>query len=137
MMCFGKVRIRNKLKHICQYCCSSSLSSSVTVSQNVMFSGVGKGCIGNEWVKTISGITVLINSHLVFPKYLHKKYVVTFSSIQRENPADIYLFKVTNRNTRKKIREICSTLTIKIQNDVTDIVLVFLLLILNIFTTLT
>ena len=45
--------------------------------------------------------------------------------------ANICMFKVTNRNTRKR-REICSKPTIKHKNDVNDIVLVLLLLILNI-----
>ena len=47
---------------------------------------------------------------------------------------NIYLFKFNNRNTRKRC-EICSKLTIKIPNDVNDVVLVFLLLTLNIFRT--
>ena len=47
---------------------------------------------------------------------------------------NIYLFKVNNRNTRKRC-ETCSQLTIKHQNDVFDVVLVFLLLTLNIFHT--
>ena len=50
-------------------------------------------------------------------------------------PAIIYLFKVNNRNTNEGC-EICSKL-IKHQDDVNDVVLVFLLLTLNIskFTT--
>ena len=43
--------------------------------------------------------------------------------------ANIYLLKVSNRNTRKRC-EICSKLTNK---NVIDVVLVFLLLTLNIF----
>ena len=38
--------------------------------------------------------------------------------------ANIFLFKVTKRNTRKRC-EICSKLAIKHQNDVMDVVLVF------------
>ena len=40
-------------------------------------------------------------------------------------PANIYLFKVNSTNTRKKC-EICSKVTKKHQNDVNDVVLVFL-----------
>ena len=42
------------------------------------------------------------------------------------------MFKANNRNTRKSC-EICSKLTIEHQNDVIDVVLVFLLLTLTIF----
>ena len=49
--------------------------------------------------------------------------------------ANIYLFKVNNRNIRKNC-EVCSKLAIqKHQNDAIDFVLVFLLLTLNIFHT--
>ena len=48
----------------------------------------------------------------------------------RTNQTNNYLFKVINRNTRKRC-EICSKLTIKHQHDV----VVFLLLTLNIFYT--
>ena len=55
-------------------------------------------------------------------------------------PANIYMFKVNNRNTKKKCG-ICSELTIKtpeqhhyVQNNITDIVLVSLLLNLTSFT---
>ena len=48
--------------------------------------------------------------------------------------ANIYLFKVNNRNTKKDEKML--KLTIKHQNDVNDVVLVFLLLNLNIFHTL-
>ena len=44
-------------------------------------------------------------------------------------PANIYFFKVNNRNPRKRC-EICSKLTLKHQNDVSDVVLLFLLLIM-------
>ena len=37
------------------------------------------------------------------------------------NPANIYLFKVNNKNTRKRC-EICSKSTIKTSNDVGDFV---------------
>ena len=47
-------------------------------------------------------------------------------------PANTYLFKVNNRNTTKRC-EISSKLTINV--DVIDVILVFLLLILNIFRT--
>ena len=56
------------------------------------------------------------------------------------NPANNYMFKVNNKNTRSRC-EICSKLTIKTperrhENDVNGFVLVFLLLTLNIFHTL-
>ena len=38
-------------------------------------------------------------------------------------PANIYLFQVNNRNTRKRC-EICSELIIKTQNDVTGVFIV-------------
>ena len=47
-------------------------------------------------------------------------------------PANIYLFKFNNRNIRKRC-EIYSKLTIKHQNNVNDIALVFLLLTLKYF----
>ena len=50
------------------------------------------------------------------------------------NPANIYLFKVNDRNTRKRW-EICSKLTIKTPERRHDVVLVFLLSTLNIFHT--
>ena len=49
------------------------------------------------------------------------------------DPANIYLFQDNNRNTRKRL-VICSKLT-KNQNDTTDVVVMTLLLILNIFLT--
>ena len=49
-------------------------------------------------------------------------------------PANIYLFKVNNRSVRQRC-EICFTLTIKTPEHVSDVVLVFLLLTLNIFHT--
>ena len=49
--------------------------------------------------------------------------------------AGIYLFKVDNENTRT-VCEIYTKLTIRLQNEVIDIVLVFLLLTLNRFHTL-
>ena len=44
-------------------------------------------------------------------------------------PANIHFFKVNNRRTRKRC-EICSKLTLKHQNDVSDVVQLFLLLIM-------
>ena len=40
-------------------------------------------------------------------------------------PAKIYLFKLNNRNTRERC-EICLILRIKNQNDVIDVILMFL-----------
>ena len=47
-------------------------------------------------------------------------------------PGTYYLLKVNNRNTRMRY-EMCSKLTIKHQNDFSDVVLVSLLLTWNIF----
>ena len=50
----------------------------------------------------------------------------SFILIVRNNlPSNINLFKVSNRNTRKRYEK-CSKLTKKCQNDVNDLVLVFL-----------
>ena len=46
-------------------------------------------------------------------------------------PANIYFFKVNNRNRRKRC-EICSKLTLKHQNDVSDVLLFLLLILLTI-----
>ena len=50
---------------------------------------------------------------------------VTIYVVSTLIPANIYLFKVDNRYNRKRC-EICSKLTKKHQNDVNDVVLVFL-----------
>ena len=57
------------------------------------------------------------------------------TSLIVNNPANIYLFNINNRNTKKRC-EICSKLTIKTSNDVSDVALVSLLLTLNKFYTL-
>ena len=58
-----------------------------------------------------------------------ESYYGNIEYIQQINPANIYLFKANNRNTRKRC-EICSKLTIKTSEQ-----LVFLLLTLNVFHT--
>ena len=52
-------------------------------------------------------------------------------------PASIYLFRVNNRNNRRRCK-ICSKLTIKTleRRQFSDIIVVFLLLTLNIFLTI-
>ena len=55
--------------------------------------------------------------------------------IPRPHQASIYLFKVTNGNT-KTYREICSKLTIKPPEYVIDVILVSILLMLNRFQAL-
>ena len=50
------------------------------------------------------------------------------------HPANIYLFQVNNKNTKKIFSK--STKQLKHQNDVNDFVLVSLLLTLNLFHTL-
>ena len=56
--------------------------------------------------------------------------------VKRDYPANIYLIKFNNRNTRKKC-EICPKLAMKTseQSHVNDVDLVLLLLTLNIFHT--
>ena len=53
---------------------------------------------------------------------------------EKNSPANIYLFKVSKRNTRKR-GEVSSKLTRKHRNEIIGVVLVFLLLILNTFHT--
>ena len=58
------------------------------------------------------------NEHISFlPIYIYA--MLSFDRILQELPANIYLFKFSNRNTRKRC-EICSKLTVKHQNDVSD-----------------
>ena len=71
---------------------------------------------------------------LISPEYLPAMKRKRSSDPQGVFPANIYMFKLNHRNTRKKC-EICSKLTIKYQNDVSDVVLIFLLLTFNIFYT--
>ena len=52
----------------------------------------------------------------------------------QQNPANIYLLKVSNRETGKRC-EICSKLTMKTPERCHDVILVFLVLTLNIFHT--
>ena len=54
------------------------------------------------------------------------------STEMNESPANIYLFKVNNRNTKKRC-ELCSKLTMNTLERL-HVILVFLLLTLNIFT---
>ena len=71
-----------------------------------------------------------VESEQVYAGYIHWFYQWILAS----NLAIIYLLKVNIKNTRKRC-EICSMSTIKQQNDGIVLVLVFLLLILNIFHT--
>ena len=64
---------------------------------------------------------------------LLKKIIGTYYKYSK-HPANNHLIKVNNKNTRRRY-EICSKLTIKNQNDVNDVALVFLLLTVNIFHT--
>ena len=48
-------------------------------------------------------------SKLIVPELV---FIYSRSSDKNENPANVYLFKVNNKNTRKMC-EICSKLTIK------------------------
>ena len=72
-----------------------------------------------------------------FPKELVKvNYIITGCkisySMRRNNPANIYLFKFKNRNTRKRC-EVSSKLTIKTPERRHNVVLVFLLLLWTYF----
>ena len=60
--------------------------------------------------------------------------IFQFITLVTNLPANISLVKVNIRNNKKSC-EICSKLTLKHQNNVTDVVLVFLLLTLKIFHT--
>ena len=73
---------------------------------------------------------VLGYCHFGFNPFQSSNVMANFTT----TPANIYLFKVNISNTRKRC-EIRSKLTKKHQNGVTDVVLVFLLLALNIFHT--
>ena len=82
-------------------------------------------------------VTVL-RSHLnkLAPKIIHYRDYKNFSNDAfRSDPAGNYMFKVNNRNNRKR-REIRSTLTLKTSERRHGFVLVSLLLALNIFHTL-
>ena len=65
----------------------------------------------------------------------HKYMLGCIQVLVTKVPIVIYLVKANNRNTKTKC-EICSKLTIKIQNDAIGFVLVSLLLTLNVFHTL-
>ena len=64
----------------------------------------------------------------------YKKECWLFYDVMLNYSANIYLFKLNNINNRKR-REISSKLTIKHQNDLNEIVLVFSLLNSNPFHT--
>ena len=70
---------------------------------------------------------------LTFFYSIHQSIVffVTLKMYLSSNPASIYLFKINNENTRRRC-EILLKLTIKISEDVIDVVPLSLLLALNI-----
>ena len=75
------------------------------------FQGVEKGCIGNK--DTVQD-TVLSMPYIIFPGFfvaffIHDKPPLYY---KQSIPANIYMFIVNNRNTRKR-NKICSKLTIK------------------------
>ena len=76
----------------------------------------------------------------MWKKHIHYRRTIRFHSLSRwfqistYNSANIYLFKVNNRNTRKR-HEISSKLTIRKPEQRQWRLLIFLLLTLNIFTT--
>ena len=61
-------------------------------------------------------------------------FEVNSKDIAQDVPANIYLHKVKNRNTKKRCN-ICSKLTVRDQNDVNDAILASLLASFNIFST--
>ena len=73
---------------------------------------------------------------MVYPVYTTKGRSINllFMNYGKYIPANIYLFKILNRNTTKRC-EICSKLTFKTPERRLDVVLLFLLLALNIFYT--
>ena len=83
----------------------------------------------NCWLWTNIGLQEL---NLVLNVFIIDNKVSIRMLTDAEWPANIYLFKVNNRTTRKRC-EICSKSKTKQQNDVTDIFLMFLLLTLNLF----
>ena len=70
------------------------------------------------------------------PESLSLKTLILWNAAIQEKyiPANIYLFNVDKRRTRKRV-EICSKLTIKTPEQRHYVVLVFLLLTLNIIQT--
>ena len=69
------------------------------------------------------------------PMYWLRNYTQYTKEKKEKYPAKIYLFEVTNKNTRERY-QIYSELTIKThQNDVIEVIVVFLLLTLKIFYT--
>ena len=71
---------------------------------------------------------------ILFHEILGKKTLSVYPSLKCMYPANIYLFKVNNRSTRKSC-EICSKLTTETPEPRRDVFLVFLLLNLNMFQT--
>ena len=81
------------------------------------FQGVEKGCIWKKWVNNSkfphrwkTKLILFISKHQRIARKTRFKYIWVYSGVPI--PANIYLFKVNNRNTTKRC-EICSKLTIK------------------------
>ena len=97
------------------------------------FQRIQKGCIGNKWVDLFRGNASFYSNCCIILENIKK----TTTGL-----ANIYLFKVSNRNTRKSC-EICSKSIIKTTERLHNVVLIvnsehvshlflkFLLLILN------
>ena len=108
------------------------------------FVKVSKLELKNYWHKNIRmasefGLIIQIFAFVKVSKLELKNYwhtpinlEITFWNCLSRFPVYIYLFKVNNRNTRKRC-VIRSQLTIKTPDTVSDAVLLFLLLTLNIF----
>ena len=85
---------------------------------NLSVSDVGRGQIRAEDIrwKVIIGMIDMMDSFKCFHFGFLKAILYQFGQNQKNNfsaiPANIYLFKVNNRNIRKRC-EICSKLTIK------------------------
>ena len=82
--------------------------------------------VKNKNTRAISSITFRMLSHFshVTFGYANNNCMISITFYSAGHTANIYLFKVNGRNTRKRC-EICSKLTIKTQNGVSDVVLVF------------
>ena len=81
------------------------------------FQGVEKGCTWKKWVNNSkfphrwkTKLILFISKHQRIARKTRFKYIWVYSEVPI--PANIYLFKVNNRNTTKRC-EICSKLTIK------------------------
>ena len=81
-------------------------------------------------LNTVGLYLIQVNKKDRTAQHLPKNF--SFSKVPVLAPANIYLFKVKNRNARKRC-EICSKLRLKAPNNVINVVLVCLLITLKTF----